>query len=400
MNFANAPRVTIRKGRARPFWHANPIVFSGAIEAVEGHPSAGDPVRVQDDHSNTIGWGVFNPASDYRVRILFWSSEGAVPLGLGDLLDLRLEQALATRRSLGLPSPTTNAWRLVNSEGDLLSGITIDVYDNLAVVMASAVWGLVHREIVETAVKRLLGTKTRIITRFSPSMARPEGVLMSDLPAPDPNDGDAVVILENSITYEVDPSTGQKTGFYADQRDNRARIGQLSSGKRVLDLFCHTGGFSLNSAKGGAASVIGVDSSAIAIAGAQRNATRNGVVSVSFICADVGKYLAGNREMFDIVVCDPPKLASGRKSLATALQHYKMINSAAINAVAPGGTFVTCSCSSAVRPEPFIELLRDATTSVGRSMRVLESRGAAPDHVVNPAWLEGSYLKCVIATVF
>ncbi len=392
------PVVRLLKGRARPFWHGCPVVFSGAVAAVDGPAGAGDWVEVRDDGDRPIGQGFYNPDSTYRVRILRLAREAAVPDEPEGCVAFRVAQATKLRRALDLPGAGTDCLRLVNSEGDRLSGVTVDVLRDVVVIQASARWAVSRRSAVEAAVLASLGHDVRVLHRAA-AVLREEGLKAGDLK---PGAGEPVgplTVRENGLTYVVDPSQGQKTGFYADQRENRALVRTLARGRRVLDLFCYSGGFSLNAAAGGATEVLGVDSSAPAIALAQQNAVANAFEGVvRFQASDVSAVL-GQDAAWDLVVCDPPKLAARRADLDAAFQRYLALNRAAVMATAPGGILVTCSCSAAVHRDPFLEMLREAAAQAGRRLSVTHVRGAAPDHPIDPAWPEGEYLKCVVASV-
>jgi 23S rRNA G2069 N7-methylase RlmK/C1962 C5-methylase RlmI len=393
------PVVRLLKGKARPFWHGCPVVFSGAVAAVAGAPGPGAWVEVRDDADRPIGQGFYNPDSTYRVRILRLAREADVPDDPDGCVAARLVQAAALRRALGLPGPDTDCLRLANSEGDRLSGLTVDVFGDVAVAQASARWALERRDAVDAAIRAALGRDVGIVHRAAPIL-REEGVTgpvatagaEGGMPAP-------FAVRESGLSYALDPSRGQKTGFYLDQRDNRMLVRSLARGRRVLDLFCFSGGFALNAARGGATEVLGVDSSAPAIAAAQANARANGLDgAVRFQASDVAAVL-GQGGTWDLVVCDPPKYAARRADLDAAFQRYLALNRAAMMAVAPGGVLVTCSCSAAVHRDPFLEMLREAAAQAGRRLSVTHVQGAAPDHPVDPAWPDGAYLKCVVAFV-
>lgn len=408
--------VRLRRGRARPFWHGNPIVYSGAVAGVHGEPPmSGDLVEVRDHADRAIGWGFFHATSQYRVRLVAWASEPDLRPDLASILEVRLARAAALRRLVGLPGPDTTAWRLLNSEGDGLSGLTVDVFGGaagerdgpiVAVVMASAAWVERHRGLVEEAIRRVLPPGVRLVFRSSPVVGSEEGL------APAPAEADVpgpMEVLERGLRFVVSPGGSQKTGFYLDQRDNRALVramaawpgeGRASGATRVLDAFCFTGGFALNAAVQGAAEVLAVDSSGAAVGVGRENARLNGLSDrVRFEEADALEVLEASPRAFDLVVCDPPPLARSARDIAPALARYRRVNRAALAAVSLGGMLVTCSCSSAVRRDLFLEVLRDAAAEANRRFTVTHVRGAAPDHPIHPAFPEGEYLTCVVGTV-
>ncbi len=388
------PVVTLHRGRARPFWSGNPILFSGAVAEVTGDPGGGDLVEVCDRDGKPIGQGFFNPSSSYRVRLVRLQREEDLPLDPEGIITARIATAAALRKGLGLPTAATNAYRLVNSEGDYLSGLTVDLFDRTAVVMASALWVERYRDTVFSAIRSLVGVDTQLVYRVSNAVRREEA--MSAAPEADPCD--PVEILEYDLRFAVDAQKGQKTGFYLDQRHNRLRVRHLAKDRSVLDLYCFSGGFGLNAMRGGARQVRCVDSSEPAIRLARDNAARNGFEGISFEVGDVVDVLSQS-ERFDMVVCDPPKFAGTRHDLDAALTRYARLNHGAMLLLNPGGILVTCSCSGVVRRDDFIAVVRDAAAQAGRRVAIIGVHGAAPDHVLNPAYPEGEYLKCVIGVV-
>lgn len=383
--------MTVARGRARPFWFGCPVVFSGSVAQVHGNPGPGDFVDVFDDRGQLIGRGFFNPASSYRVRIVGRATD---PDDAASIIAKRISDAVGVRARFGLPSDRTDVFRLFGSEGDGLSGLTIDVFSQTVVVMESALWVSRFRPQIVDCLFAALGPGIRVLFRVAAGVRGQEGITAADEGVADV---DPVKVVENGISFITRPGTGQKTGFYADQRENRLAIRDLCHDADVLDLFCFSGGFALNAASAGARSVTAVDSSADALAAAACNAEANRLNDrVSFVEQDALKFLGTVRD-YDVVVCDPPKLASGRASLDSGLKHYGRLNAAAMKAVRDGGILVTCSCSSVVRRDTFLEMLRDAAVSAGRVISILDVSGAGRDHPVNPSWTEGEYLK--VATV-
>lgn len=198
------------------------------------------------------------------------------------------------------------------------------------------------------------------------------------------------------MKFGVALRSGQKTGFYLDQAENRQVVGKLGQGRKVLDLYCYTGGFGIHAAKAGAASVVSVDSSEPALAQAKRNAELNGVRQIEFIRADVDEYLKSDSKDFDLVIADPPRFATSQSSKEAALRKYFHINTEAMKKVRPGGFFVSCNCSGRVEASEWISLLAAAATKCGRTLQIIEQRGASRDHPVSAHCPETKYLKCVI----
>lgn len=385
-------KVRLAKGRARPFWHGNPLVFSGAVESVEGDPGAGDLVEVTDAEDRAIGWGWFHPASLYRVRLVRWAGEDGLPGDPAGIIRARIERAVAVRRSIGIPAPDCTAWRVVHSEGDGISGLAVDLLGDVAVASDTAFWTERYRPEIDGVLRDVLGCR-EVVHRVPPALRREEGMAAP----PEVPERDPVEVLEGGLRLLADPWKGQKTGFYCDQRENRALVRRLAAGRRVLDLYCHSGAFAMHAAAGGAAEVLAVDTSAPALERGRQAAARNGL-SVQFLQADVREVLARD-DRWDLVVCDPPKLAASRGDLPAAAERYLHLNRAAMEKVAPGGLLLTCSCSAAMRRDHFLEVLRDAAARAHRRVRCLEVRGAGPDHPVHPAFPEGEYLKAVLLSL-
>jgi 23S rRNA (cytosine1962-C5)-methyltransferase len=392
------PRVILKPRRARPFFARHPWVFAGSIGRVEGEVAAGGEVAVVSHEGQFVARGLYNPHSAIRVRLYRWED---APLD-GPFWRDRLEAALRLRREvLGWDEPS-GACRLVFSESDGLSGLTVDRYGRWLVAQFTSLALFERRERLIGLLVELTGAEG-IRLRTERGIADQEGL--------DPSDGVAfgivpdgpVEVVEHGIRYLVDLHGGQKTGFYLDQRDNRRAAAAYCAGKRVLDLFCFTGGFALNALEhGGAAHVLGIDSSAAAIELARRNAVANGLAAARFEAAGVQESLDRMRaadERFGVVVCDPPKFARSPKMLEEALKGYLRLNRAAVEVLAPDGVLVTCSCSGAVTRDLFLQVLGQAAELSGRSIQVLEQRGQAADHPVSASCLETEYLKCLVCRV-
>ncbi len=305
------------------------------------------------------------------------------------------------RRNLGLDA-TDGAARLVFSEADGLSGLIVDRYANWLAMQVTGL-GMARRLDELVAILRELVAPRGIFIRTEKGVASAEGIELRDgLYWGEAPQGPAF-ITENGLRYGVDLAEGQKTGFYLDQRDNRRAAAAHFRGRRVLDMFCYSGAFSLNAAVHGAAhEVIGFDSSAKAVALARANAELNGVTNARFEAADGFKALealANNRERFGAVVLDPPKFARSRRSVDDALRAYHRLNRLAVDVLEPGGILVTCSCSGHVTRDDFLYLLLGVAEQTGAQIQVLETRGAAADHPLSVTCLETEYLKCLICRV-
>src|SRR5581483_11200203 len=266
-------KLILKRGRANPLWHGHPWVYSGAILREEGGYEPGDSVEVSDFEGRPIGRGLANPRSQIRVRMMTWRDE---PIDAA-LIAARVREARALRERLGFPSEATTAYRLINSEGDGLPGLTVDVYGDVHAVQFSAL-GLKRRE--DEVYDALAQLQPRAIVEVSAGgFAQVEGFASATRVVRGPDDLASVRCRENGIELEVEPLKGQKTGMFLDQRDNRRRVGELSRGARVLDVYTYAGGFALNALKGGAVHATCVDSSARALERVQAHAALNGLTN-------------------------------------------------------------------------------------------------------------------------
>jgi 23S rRNA (cytosine1962-C5)-methyltransferase len=305
------------------------------------------------------------------------------------------------RETLNLGGPGAG-YRLVSSEGDGLSGLTVDRYDRWLVVQFTSLALFERRELL----LRLLAQEPDIegiLSRPERATADQEGIRPHEEVFFGSPPAAPVELSENDLTYWVDLKTGQKTGFYLDQRANRRAVAAYCQGKRVLDLFTYTGAFALNALKhGGADSVLGIDSSSTAIEVARHHAVLNHLGKARFEAADVFDALETIRsggERFGVVICDPPKFARHPRGVEEALKGYLRLNRAAVEVLEPGGVLVTCSCSGLVDRGLFADVIGQLAELSGRSIQILEQRGQAADHPVSASCLETEYLKCFVCRV-
>jgi len=434
-------------------------VFEDSVQSNSGNLVPGSIVAVVDSMGDFIGWGLYNDRSMYRVRML-WnvSVDGEMSLDKIDLAGLiakRIQRAMAVRQSLNLPNADTNTYRLVNGEGDRLSGLVIDSFDDHCVISSSALWVELYRDIIIAAIKKLMPQSklswristdrviqdgmTKVVLDFiaehkipldapitSPALASTYNeFLLSDsdqlaerhgqkyLASLKTDNSDSrpssepIIVRENGLLFELRLDEGQKTGFYCDQRENRSLLRSMCQGKNVLDCYSYTGGFGLNGAAAGAKSVRCLDSSAAALASAQRNAELNKLDDrMEFVQADIIDYLikaleSDDEPQWDIIILDPPKLAPSKKNLERALIMYKRINRLAMQLIKPGGLLLTCSCSSAVTSTPglLLKTTQVAAREAGRDIALLRSSGAAPCHCVHPSHQESNYLTALLLSV-
>ena len=391
------PRVVLLPKRARPFYGRHPWVYAGAVAAVEGDPADGDVVDLVSHTGNFVARGLYNSRSKIRVRLYTW--DAAVSLDAAFFRD-RIAAALRLRTALGMDGPG-QACRLVFSEGDGLSGVTIDRYDRWLVVQFTAL-GLARRR--ETFVEILVDLlrPEGIYLRTERGIGQLEGLELQDGllwgRAPD----GPIVIDENGVRFRVNLAEGQKTGFYLDQRDNRRAVARLAAGRAVLDAFCYTGGFGLHAARAGARSVLGLDQSEPALTLARENAVLNGLDKVEYTRGDVfdemDALLKGGAR-FGLVVLDPPKFARDRRAVDEALRGYRRLQTLAVRLLEPDGFWATCCCSGLITMDMLEELLAQLAAEEKRDIQILERRGPASDHPVSASCLESHYLKCLIARV-
>jgi len=395
---ASLSRVVIKPRRARPFFARHPWVFVTSIERVEGDPEPGDEVAVVSHEGQFIARGLFNHRSAIRVRLYRWED---APID-DDFLGARLDQAVALRSGiLGLGGPGTAA-RLVFSESDGLSGLTVDRFDRWLVVQFTSLALFESRDFLIQRLVQLTGAEG-VLLRGEKGIPSQEGLKVEEGVVHGTTPEAPIEINEGGLTYRVDLATGQKTGFYLDQRDNRRAVARYARGSRVLDLFCYSGGFSLNAqVHGEAASTLGIDTSERAIELARENAVINHARTARFEAADVFETLDRLRshgQKFGLVICDPPRFARHPKAVEDAVKGYLRLNRAAVDVLEPGGILATCSCSGLVDRMLFSDILGQVAELSGRPIQILEQRGQAADHPVSASCLEAEYLKCVIARV-
>jgi 23S rRNA (cytosine1962-C5)-methyltransferase len=393
------PTVTLKPGHIRPVWSGHPWIFAQAIARIEGGAVAGDEVRVVDPNGNVLGRGLYTPRSAIPVR-MFTREDAPIDAAL---IRRRIERAIAHRRELGLPGGApgheTDAYRLIHAEGDGLPSLTVDVFGDVLSVQLNTI-GLKRREgVVLDALGAALSPRA-IIDRTPPGIAKLEGfeaasgVVRGDVSASE------LRFVERGLRYSIPLSLGQKTGFYLDQRALRARVEQLARGKQVLDAFTFVGTFAMAAARGGASEVVAVDESAIAIEVGAECAKANGLDGrIRFAREDARQAFqqASRRGGYDLVICDPPKLAPSRSARDGALGAYKSLASAACRATKPGGVLVFCSCSSAVSMDDLTRALALGARDARMQAVVFDRHFQGGDHPVPASFPEGLYLKSVIA---
>ena len=394
---ADLPQITLRPRHALPIFCRHPWVYASAITEPPAGLSVGDEVVVATDHGKPIARGLWNPNSLIRVRLYSWDLETPVD---ATLIRGRIAAAAGLRRRL---FGSADACRVVFSEADGLSGLTVDAFAGWLVAQVTSAALFEHGEAVLAALRDELSPRG-IVLRSERGVGELEGLEAEDgvvWGQPPPQD---LRIESGGLAYRVDLSEGQKTGFYYDQRANRAAVAAYCKDARVLDCHTYSGGFAVAAAKlGGAAEVLGVDTSASAVELAAVNADLNGVAGrVAFKRSDATAELnnaAERGDRFGVVILDPPKLARTRGGLRRALKAYAKLNAAALRVVEPGGVLATCSCSGLVSASDFDGVLQQAALDAGRFVRVLEARHADVDHPRSAFCAETDYLKCRICAV-
>jgi 23S rRNA (cytosine1962-C5)-methyltransferase len=352
----------------------------------------GTLVEVYDREGRFVGRGIYNRNSQIAVRLL--TEDPAQPLDeeyLGRLLD----RAVRFRRETLSLDSITDSYRVVHSEGDGLSGLVVDRMGRFLVIqLCSAGWFRLLRWLMPALHERF--HDSTVLVRADKSVEGKEGFRVRDFEAETLGEaGLKTVIREGGLRYAVDLWHGHKTGFFCDQRENRLRVRGLAAGKRVLDGFCYTGGFALNAALGGALHVVAVDLDEKAVDLARENARANRL-QVDFQHADMFELLrqaARRQERYDLVILDPPKFAAGPKEIRTAFVRYRDINCLACKVLAPGATFITCSCSGAVSENVFREAVLAGAKCADVPLELLETAGAPADHPVRTEFPQGRYLK-------
>lgn len=395
------PIVTLKPGHVRPVWSGHPWVFAQAIARIEGGAVAGDEVTVVDPHGSVLGRGLYSPRSAIPVR-MFTRDDSPID---GALFRRRIERAIAHRRDIGLPSATpgheTDAYRLVHAEGDGLPALTVDLFSDVVVVQLNVI-GVKQREgIIFDALTAALAPRA-IIDRTPAALARLDGFEAgTGVVRGDPSVAD-LGFTERGLRYAIPLSLGQKTGFYLDQRALRARVEQLSRGRRVLDAYTFVGTFAMAAARGGATEVVAVDESAVALEVGAECARQNKLADrIRFVREDARHALqqASQQGGFDLVICDPPKLAPSRSAREGALGAYKSLAAAGCRATRPGGILVFCSCSSAVTLDDLTRALALGAREARMQAIIFDRHFQGGDHPVPASFPEGLYLKSVIARV-
>lgn len=384
--------IKLRNGKDQSLKRFHPWIFSGAIARMDDGIAEGDIVRVVDTKEEFLAIGHYQIGSiavrvlsftDIEINDTFWFS--------------RLDKALQARRACNIIRPDNNTYRLVHGEGDRLPGLIIDIYDNAAIIQAHSVGMHMQRKDIARQLRTLYGDKLTCIyyksettLPYKADLSEESGFLYGK--------ASDVVATENGLKFYIDWLKGQKTGFFIDQRDNRSLIEKYSQGKKVLNMFCYTGGFSVYALRGGASMVHSVDSSERAIEMTNRNIALNfpDAANHEAYATDAFSYLRDMDNSYDLIVLDPPAFAKHKDALRNALKGYTRLNAKAMQKIKPGGILFTFSCSQAVSKDQFRLAVFTAAAQSHRFVRVLHQLHQPTDHPINIYHPEGEYLKGLV----
>jgi 23S rRNA (cytosine1962-C5)-methyltransferase len=389
-------RVVLKRKRTRPVLQHHPWIFSGAIERIEGEVADGDVVEVRDAGGNWLARGTLNRRSQIVVRLLTWQQDEPVDSAFWHQ---RLERAISARQPLA-SDPDTTAYRLVHAESDYLPGLVVDRYGEWLIVQFLTLGVERRRDEIVAALIDLLAPRG-VYERSDVDVRAKEGLPERAGPLWGEEPPELVEMLENGHRFLVDVRQGHKTGFYLDQRENRARLPAYCNGSDVLDVFAYTGGFAVYAAGARASSVTLVESSAPALELARRNlALYDGSPgSVECVEGDVFSVLRGYRAQdrrFDVVVVDPPKFAHSEREVKRAARAYKDVNLLAFRLLRPGGTLFTFSCSGSVSADLFQKIVFGAAVDAAREAQIVGYLAQGADHPVALTFPQGAYLKGLI----
>jgi 23S rRNA (cytosine1962-C5)-methyltransferase len=386
---AEYPAIRLKPGREASLLRGHPWLFSGAVAAIDPSLSPGAVAAAFASDGRPLGLGFFNGKSDIAFRLLTPDVSGRIDR---DFWKRRIESAVSLRKRI-IP-PATDAYRLINAEGDGMPGLVVDLYGDVLVAVVGTMGIENHRGDIFDLLAESLHPKT-VLEKSEGKSRRREGLEDRIGIAEGADPPDSVVILENGLKFEVDVVNGQKTGFFLDQRENRRLIGSVSGSLKVLNAFAYTGAFSVYAAAGGADRVVTLDASGNACEASVRNLSINGYSPErhTVVAADAFTYLRQTGETFDMIILDPPAFAKTRADLERAGRGYKDINLQAVKKLNRGGILATFSCSNHLDSELFEKIVLSAVRDGSRTAQVLRILGAGPDHPVLLAHPEGKYLK-------
>ncbi|MDD5299617.1 MAG: class I SAM-dependent methyltransferase [Gallionella sp.] len=408
-NATAQPAIILKAGREKSLLRRHPWIFSGAVERVDGAPLSGATLAVRDAAGNFLAWAAYNASSQITARVWSWREDELID---AEFFHRRIADALEMRNALRFPlaqagergdeTTLNNGMRLIHAESDGLPGLVVDRYGDTLVIQIGSAGAERWRDVIADILQELFIPACIYERSDSDSRAREgletrNGVLRGTLP-------DSVEVVEHGLRFKVDVAAGQKTGFYLDQRDNRALTQTLAAGRDVLNCFCYTGGFSLYALRGGAQSVLSIDASGDALHIAAENMARNGLDSAraEWLEADVFQALRKLRDQgrtFDFIILDPPKFAPTAAFAEKAARGYKDINLLGFKLLRPGGLLATYSCSGGISAELFQKIVAGAALDAGVDAQVVHHLHAGADHPVLLSFPEGEYLKGLVLRV-
>jgi 23S rRNA (cytosine1962-C5)-methyltransferase len=384
--------IFLKRGREASVLRFHPWVFSGAIERMEGVPADGDWVEVKASNKKTLGFGHYQKGT-ITVRLISFGEHAPDP----KIFHHKIKNAFTQRSLTHVLNERTNCYRLIHGEGDGLPGLIIDVYNGVAVMQAHSTGMHLQRAEIAKAIEETLTDHIQVIYYKSqatlPGKIENEYLLgMCALPH---------VVTEHGNKFYVDWEEGQKTGFFLDQRENRKLLGEMSKGFSVLNTFCYTGGFSVYALKAGASIVHSVDASAKAIEMTKKNIELNGFDAIANECvaADTFDFLKDKKDVYDVIILDPPAFAKHKDSRHQAMKGYQRLNAEAMKVIKPNGILFTFSCSQVVDKQLFYDTVVSAAIQAGREIKVLQQLGQPGDHPVSIYHPEGEYLKGLVLYV-
>ena len=387
--------IFLKRGKEDSLRRFHPWIFSGAIHHMSEEPEEGELVEVFTSENEYIATGHYQIGS-IMVRVLTFEHDTIDQ----SFYEKKLSIAKDVRHRIGVIGGNNNTYRLVHGEGDNLPGLVIDIYGNTAVMQAHSVGMHTDRKIIAQALKAVLGDalknifyKSETTLPFKAELGQENGFLLGG----DTDD----VAMENGLKFHVDWLRGQKTGFFVDQRDNRSLLERYSKGRKVLNMFCYTGGFSFYAMRGGAELVHSVDSSQKAIDLTKANVELNfpNDARHEAFAEDAFKFLDQMQTPYDLIILDPPAFAKHKDALRNALKGYTRLNKKAFEKIQPGGILFTFSCSQAVNKDQFRTAVFTAAASAGRNVRILHQLHQPADHPINIYHPEGEYLKGLVLYV-
>lgn len=392
-------KIYLKKGKEESLKRFHPWIFSGAISHSIGEPVEGDVVDVFTHEGDFIARGHCQLGS-IAVRVLTFEEEEEID---AKWWETKVKSAYTMRGRLDIYNEKTDCYRLIHGEGDNLPGLIVDIYGDTAVFQAHSIGMYLYRKEIADAIISVMGSEIKAVyDKSSGTLPKKTDIEVHDgYLHKEAGEKSSGVVIENGLKFNVDWVKGQKTGFFLDQRENRELVKHYSKGKRVLNTFCYTGGFSIYALSGGATQVTSVDSSGRAIEMASKNvelnfgsdAPHDGVV------VDALDYIKNIGSEYDLIILDPPAFAKHRDAISNALKGYRRINASAISQIAKGGILFTFSCSQAISKEQFRNSVFSAAAMAGRKVKILHQLTQPADHPVNIYHPEGEYLKGLVVYV-